>query len=102
MSPEAADQIISLRAAGNIKSIDDVRTAVGEAAFKLMSTYAGLTESTTFSIEAAGFKLGQAQGLSIRTIVEIQGDGKYRTLYYKSPAGPLQWREEFQKQLGGG
>ena len=101
MTPETADMIIGLRTGIEIKDLDAVSQAVGDAAFKLMSPYVGFTESTTFTIEATGYKNGTTQGLTIRATVDVQAEGKYRIIYYKSPAGMKQWEESSVKQLGG-
>ena len=94
MTPEAADRIISLRGGGpeGIKDMEDAKQAVGEA-FKQMSSYVGLTEANTYTIESTGFKKGERLGSVLRATVEIQGNGQYRCIYYKSPAGVKAWQE---------
>ncbi len=91
MTPEMADQIITLRRSEEIKDLEKVNQTVGDA-FKQMSSYIGLTESNMYAIEAVGYKGGQAQGLRVKAVVEIQGNGKYRYVYYKSPAGMRPWQ----------
>jgi general secretion pathway protein K len=86
LTTEMADQIISLRGAGEIKDLESVKTALGEA-YKPISSYVGLTESNMYTIESAGYKRGGKQGLEVKITVEIQDNGKYRCIYYKSPAG---------------
>jgi general secretion pathway protein K len=92
MTPEMAEQIVGLRASGEIKDLEAVKQVMGEG-FKTMSTYVGLSESNLYTIESTGFKKGESQGLSIRAIVDIQGNGKYRYVYYKNPAGSKPWQE---------
>jgi general secretion pathway protein K len=93
MTREAAEQIISLRTSTDLKDMDEVKQTVGDV-FKQISTYVGLTESNTYSIEATGFKKGEKRGLSVKAVVEIQGAGQYRWIYYKSPAGTRQWQDQ--------
>jgi general secretion pathway protein K len=92
ITPEAADQIISLRSSEEIKDLEQVKQAMGEA-YKTMSSYVGLAESNLYAIESTGFKKGESQGLTVKAIVDIQGNGKYRFIYYKSPAGAKQWQQ---------
>jgi general secretion pathway protein K len=92
ITPEAADQIISLRSSEEIKDLEQVKQAMGEA-YKTMSSYVGLAESNLYAIESTGFKKGESQGLTVKAIVDIQGNGKYRYIYYKSPAGAKQWQQ---------
>jgi general secretion pathway protein K len=92
ISPEAAEQIISLRSSGEIKDLEQVKQAMGEA-YKTMSSYVGLAESNLYTVESTGFKKGESQGLTVKAIVDIQGNGKYRYIYYKNPAGAKQWQQ---------
>ena len=92
MTPEMAEQVVSLRSSGEIKDLEQVKQVVGEG-YKLMSTYVGLAESNLYTIESTGFKKGESRGLSIRAIVDVQTNGKYRYVYYKNPAGAKQWQE---------
>jgi general secretion pathway protein K len=92
ITPEAADQIISLRSSEEIKDLEQVKQAMGEA-YKTMSSYVGLAESNLYAVESTGFKKGESQGLTVKAIVDIQGNGKYRFIYYKSPAGAKQWQQ---------
>ena len=90
MTPEMADQIIALRAAGEIKDIEQVKTSLGEAFRAVSDRVTVASEASIYDIESTGFKAGGHQGLSVKAIVEIQGEGKYRCIYYKSPSGITQ------------
>ena len=91
-TPEMAEQIVSMRGSGEIKDLEQVKQVMGEG-FKTMSTYVGLAESNLYTIESTGFKKGESQGLTVRAIVDIQGGGKYRYIYYKNPAGAKTWQQ---------
>ncbi len=88
MTPEMAERIIELREAGDIKSAQDIRGVVGEA-YLLMSPHISVSESGVYAIRSTGFKKGETQGYSVEATVSPEGNNKYRTLYYKSPARPL-------------
>lgn len=89
MTPEMADQIIALRQTADIKTIEDVRAITGDG-FTLLAPYISILESNVCTIESTGYKKGEQRGFTIRTTLSLQGNGKYRTLYYKSPAGMKQ------------
>jgi general secretion pathway protein K len=85
MTPESAEQVIALRGAGEIKNAEDLRQIAGEA-FTLSAQYIGVSESNIYTIESTGYKKAERQGFTIKATVLIEAEGRYRCLYYKSPA----------------
>jgi general secretion pathway protein K len=84
ITPEIADAIISYREHDDIKSAGDVGIP-GESA-----PYITYGESNTFTIDAIGHKGNAKAGFDIRATVIIEGNNKYRYVYYKSPANRKQ------------
>jgi hypothetical protein len=52
--------------------------------------YLGVGESNIFTIHAIGYKNNEKKAYPIVAVVMIEGNNKYRYLYYKSPGYPLQ------------
>lgn len=86
MSPEKADQIIALRQTTEIRNLAEVASIVGSS-FPLIGPYIGLAESNIYTVESTGYKAGERLGFTVKTTMSLEGNGAYRTLYYKSPAG---------------
>jgi len=85
MSMEAADKIITLRELAEIKSRDEIRPVVA-AGFDVLSPYIGVAESNIYTITSTGYKKEEGQGFTVKATVIVEGSGKYRYIYYKSPA----------------
>ena len=86
MTSETADRIIELRKLAEMKSQEDVRSAVG-GAFALASPYIGFSEANVYTIKATGYKKSETQGFTVKAAITVESSGKYRYTYYKSPAG---------------
>jgi general secretion pathway protein K len=86
MTSETADRIIELRKLAEMKSQEDVRSAVG-GAFALASPYIGFSEANVYTIKATGYKKSETQGFTVKAAIMVESSGKYRYTYYKSPAG---------------
>jgi general secretion pathway protein K len=93
MTPEIADETISLREQGEIRTMQDIKPVLGEGP-TLMTPYITFSESTVYTIEATGYKKGERQGFTIESTVTLLGNDSYRYLYYKSPAGARQRQQE--------
>jgi general secretion pathway protein K len=84
MTVEIAERIISGRQNKALGSIEEATMNPG-AGFSAISSYIGLGESNTFTIDAVGYKDNEKKGYAIRAIIITEGN-KYRYVYYKSPA----------------
>ena len=85
MSADAAQRVIDFREGAELKNIEELRALIGDA-MATIAPYAGITESNSFTIKATGFKKERKTGFTVKTIVTLEGNGKYQTSYYKSPA----------------
>jgi general secretion pathway protein K len=85
MTSEIADAIINYRQDKEIRSIGEIQGLLGEN-YNLMSSYFSTGGSNTFTIDSIGQKGGEKAGFGIRATVIIEGNNKYRYIYYKSPA----------------
>jgi general secretion pathway protein K len=87
MTNETADRIIELRGLAEIRSQEDVKSAIG-GGFAMMSPYIGISEANIYTVTATGYKKDEKQGFTVKATIMVEGSGKYRYTYYKSPAGP--------------
>lgn len=85
IDPEGVEALIAARMTADIKSIQEMANATGIDT-ALMAPFISFTESSTYTIEAAGYKKGKPQNYTVTATVAIQGD-TYQYVYYKSPAG---------------
>jgi len=81
ITPEIADGIISFRQDKEITSPQEV------GILQESTPYVSTAESSTFTIEAAGYKGSEKGGYAIRATVTITGNDSYKYVYYKSPIG---------------
>ena len=84
MTAEIADGIIKIRAEKEIQGLQDVQAALGES-YKLMASYISFGASNAFTIDSVGYKDSEKKGYRIKATVIIEGNNKYRYVYYKSP-----------------
>jgi general secretion pathway protein K len=89
MDDGIADAILSYRQAHEIKSIEEVRTMVGDQ-YAFMSPYMSTGEGATYTVEAEGGKGEKGLAYAVKAVVQLDGD-KYRFLYYKNPERLRQW-----------
>lgn len=77
---EIADMIINYR---KIKKIINLQ----EAGVPPQSMqYFSIIETNTYAVEAVGYKTDERKGHATKAVVAIEGNNKYKYLYYKSPA----------------
>lgn len=86
MSTELAEKIVEFRTAAEIKTTQVLQSVVPEA-YALFAPHINTTESTIYMIQSTGRKKDVKTGYTVKTIINFEGNGKYQTLYYKSPAG---------------
>lgn len=77
ITPEIADGIITYRESKNL-----AEAGIPPESFKYLNT----TESNIFTIVSIGHKGDEKKGYAIKATVIVEGNNKYRYLYYKSPA----------------
>jgi general secretion pathway protein K len=89
MTAEIADLVISDRESDDPEALkkvmDDIQTGLGPI-YALVSPFIRTGDSSTYSIEATGYRESEKKGYPIRAVVTFEGDLRYRYLYYKSPA----------------
>jgi type II secretory pathway component PulK len=85
MTSEIADAIINYRQVKEITSTAEIQGLLGEN-YNLMSPYFRTGRSNTFTIDSIGQEGEAKAGFGIRATVIIEGNNKYRYIYYKSPA----------------
>jgi general secretion pathway protein K len=83
ITPAIADAIIDFRGNRKIANPQDVGIPAESLPF---ISYA---DSSTFTIDAVGRKGEEENGYAVRATVAIEGNNKYRYVYYKSPAGAI-------------
>lgn len=83
ITPELADAIIEMR---KDKDIVDINSIPGIQPQSIPFLMGGAVTSNTFAIEAVGFKDEENKGYTIKATVLVEGNNKFRYLYYKSPA----------------
>lgn len=84
MTAEAAEGIIAYRADREIKNIQEITGLLGEAAPQI-TPWVNLASGSTFTIDSVGFRRSNQTGYGIRAKVLLEGDKRYRFLYYKNP-----------------
>jgi general secretion pathway protein K len=86
MSADMADAILQYRQGQNIRNPQDVLSGNYQA----MQPYITLNEGSVFTIEATG-RIGEEKaGYPVLATVKIEGNNKYRYLYFKNPAYKVQ------------
>lgn len=80
ITPEIADGVVSYREGKMINNLSEVGIPAQRA------QYFNTGEVSTFTITAIGHKGDEKKGYAIKATVMIEGNNKYRYLYYKSPA----------------
>lgn len=86
ITPELGDTILAIR---ETLEIQDIQGILGNN-YALASSYIGLAQASSFTIEAVGFKDSEHAGYPIRATVTLEGESKFRYTYYKSPADIIQ------------
>ncbi|MBI5849107.1 MAG: general secretion pathway protein GspK [Nitrospirae bacterium] len=81
ITPELADSILAIR---ETQEIQDIQGVLGNN-YSLASSYIGLTLANAFTIESAGYKDTDRSGYTIRATVTLEGNNKFKYIYYKSP-----------------
>jgi general secretion pathway protein K len=85
MTSEIADAIIDYRKDKKINHINEIHGIIGQS-FTAMMPYISAGRSNIFTIESVGYKAGGKSGYSIKATVIIEGNKKYKCVYYKNPA----------------
>jgi general secretion pathway protein K len=85
MTENIADSIINMRQEKEIINIGEVQTLAGEN-FMQMSRYINSIEIPIYTMHSEGFKKGSKGSYGITATVVIEGNNKYRYVYYKKPA----------------
>jgi general secretion pathway protein K len=80
ITSEIADGIISYRENKRITNLQEVGIPPQSM------QYLSMTEGNTYAIEAVGYKTDERKGHTTKAVVAIEGNNKYKYLYYKSPA----------------
>ena len=80
ITSEIADGIISYRENKRITNFQEVGIPPQSM------QYLTIIEGNTYAIEAVGYKTDERKGHAIKAVVAIEGNNKYKYLYYKSPA----------------
>jgi general secretion pathway protein K len=83
ITPDIANNIISLR--GDQTQSANLQQLIASVP-PPFNALVSLTQSNTFTIDAAGFKGAENHGYAIRATVTLSADKKNQYLYYKSPA----------------
>ncbi len=84
MTAEIADTIIANRADKEIQGVQDMQSALG-GSYALLAPYISFGASSTFTIDSVGYKDDEKKGYHIKATVIVEGNDRYRYLYYKSP-----------------
>lgn len=84
MTREMAEGIIGYRTEKEIKNIQEIAGLLGEALAQL-TPFISVTGSSVFTIESVGFQRSNQSGYGIRAKIQLEGDKRYRYLYYKNP-----------------
>ncbi len=84
MTPEIADMIIDYRGTKEITNMQEV--GIPAETYNLIAPHISIVGSSTFTIEAIGYKDSEKGGYAIRATVTISDNNKYTYVYYKSPA----------------
>jgi general secretion pathway protein K len=85
MTADAAARIIEFRKAAEFRGVEDIQD-IGAESYAMMEPYIGASEPSVFTIDAAGYTDSAAKSIHVRATIALEGDRKFRYLYYKSPA----------------
>jgi general secretion pathway protein K len=83
MSDDLINAIMTNRDAGNIQALQNI---IGQNQAQMLPYILLADTNNTFTIESSGFKGAERTGYTVRATVTLDSAGKYRYLYYKSPA----------------
>lgn len=84
MTREMAEGIVGYRTEKEIKNIQEIAGLLGEALAQI-TPFISVTGSSVFTIESVGYQRSNQSGYGIRAKIQLEGDGRYRFLYYKNP-----------------
>lgn len=82
ITTELADSVMTIR---ETQEIQDIKGVLGNN-YSLASPYIGLSLAKAFTIEAVGYKGTESSGYPVRATVTLEGNNKFKYMYYKSPA----------------
>jgi len=85
MTPEIADQIMSIRKTKEISSLDEIPGILPET-IAFMEPYISIDESETFTLFSVGRKTKAKGGYAVKATVILSGFDEFTYAYYKSPA----------------
>jgi general secretion pathway protein K len=91
ISPEAAEEIVSIRKSRDLKSLKDI-PGIHPGAYRTLSPYISFGGTDIFTVESAGYMEGRGEGYSIRATVKVDGGEDVSYIYYKSPATGRSWQ----------
>lgn len=83
VTPLMAEAIITLRQGKEITSMEEIRSLLADG-FQAASRFLAVGSSNTVTIESMGHEHGK-KGYAVRATVIIDGNSRYRYLYYKGP-----------------
>jgi hypothetical protein len=89
MTPEIADAIITTRTAKQSPGIEELKAVLGTG-YAPLAPYIGFGSSNAFTIDALGWKDNEKKAYPVRATVVLEGNGKFRYVYYKSPMSVTQ------------
>jgi general secretion pathway protein K len=84
MTPEMVEGLIAYRTEREIKNIQEIAGLLGEALAQI-SPYISVVGGSVYTIESVGYQRSNQSGYGIRAKIQIEGDKRYRYLYYKNP-----------------
>jgi general secretion pathway protein K len=84
MTKEIVEGLIGYRTEREIKNIQEISGILGEAAAQI-GPYISVSGSAVFTVEAVGYQRNNQSGYGIRAKIQLEGDKRYRYLYYKNP-----------------
>lgn len=88
MSDDKVQQIIDHRNADNAQKGETDIQAVLAGDYAKISQYISVCDSNVYAIEVFGYKEknNDKKGYPLKAIIMMEGNGRYRILYYQSPA----------------
>ncbi len=88
MSDDDVQQIMNYRNADNTKKDGTNIQTVLAGDYAKISQYVSTSDSNIFAIEVSGYleKNNDKKGYSLKAIIILEGNDRYRTLSYQSPA----------------
>lgn len=84
MTPEIADQLLSIRETREVTSIEEI-PGISPETLALMDPYISTDESDTFTVLSVGKKTKAKGGYAIKATVILSGIDEFTYAYYKSP-----------------